>query len=86
MSLNLLNSLDAITIVQNNVDALHTLTINSIDNLGSELEKRYTKTDTDILLSTKEKIFNVQAPLLFTSSDLDNKPTLTSDTYSKSES
>ena len=55
MSLNLLNSLDAITIVQNNVDALHTLTINSIDNLGSELEKRYTKTDTDILLSTKEK-------------------------------
>ena len=44
MLLNLLNSLDAITIVQNNVDALHTFTINSIDNLGSELEKKIYKT------------------------------------------
>ena len=56
--LNIINADSKIDIVQNNLDELHTLTINSIDNLGSELDRRSTKTDTDILLYTKAPINN----------------------------
>ena len=52
--LNIINADSKIDIVQNNLDALHTLTTNSIDNLGSELDRRYTKTDTDMLLNLKQ--------------------------------
>ena len=61
--LNIINADSKIDIVQDNLGALHTLTINSIDNLGSELDRRYTKTDTDILekgyliFNTSNKLF-----------------------------
>ena len=63
---NLLDSFDEITVVHNNVNELHTLTITSIDTLQGELDKIYTKTDSNILLNSNQVTFNVQAPLIFT--------------------
>ena len=37
------------------------------------------------MIFKKENAFNIRSPLQFTSSDLDTKPTLTSDTYSKND-
>ena len=53
MSFNLLNSIDKITVVQNNVNELHDLTISSITDLQNQLDIRYKKIDTDLLLDTK---------------------------------
>ena len=81
----MLNADSQITIVQNNVDQLKNLTISSVTDLQNQLDLRYVKIDTDSLLDKKEIVFNVQSPLIFSTNDITNKPTLTSDTYSKSD-
>ena len=63
--LNILNADDKITIVQNNVDQLKNLTIGSVADLQNQLDLRYKKIDTEILLDKKENVFNVQSPLIF---------------------
>ena len=83
--LNILNADDKITIVQNNVDQLKNLTIGSVSDLQNQLDLRYKKIDTDILLDKKETVFNVQSPLIFSSNDINAKPTLTVDSYAKSD-
>ena len=52
--LNLLNSIDKITVIQNNVTELHDLTISSITDLQNQLDLRYVKIDTDSLLDKKK--------------------------------
>ena len=52
--LNILNADDKITIVQNNVDQLKNLTIGSVSDLQNQLDLRYKKIDTDILLDKKK--------------------------------
>ena len=49
-NVNLLNSVDKITVVQNNIDQLQNLTISSITDLQNQLDLRYQKSDTDSLL------------------------------------
>ena len=52
--LNLLDSIDKITVIQNNVTELHDLTISSITDLQNQLDLRYVKIDTDSLLDKKK--------------------------------
>ena len=56
---SLLNSIGVITLVQNNVNELHTLTINSIDYLQGQIYKINTNTDSNILLNSKQDTFIV---------------------------
>ena len=81
--LNILNADDKITIVQNNGDQSKNLTIGSITDLENQLDVRYKRIDTYILLDEKENVFNVQSPLIFSSTDINAKPTLTVDSYAK---
>ena len=85
MSCSILNEDSKITIVQNNVDQLKNLTISSVADLQNQLDLRYVKIETNQLLDKKENVFNVQSPLLFSTTDISNKPTLTVDSYSKSD-
>ena len=62
--LNILNADDKVAVVQNNVNALQTLTISSVTDLQNQLDQRYKKTETDSLLDKKENVFNVQTPLI----------------------
>ena len=41
--LNILNADDKVTVVQNNVNALQTLTISSVTDLQNQLDQRYLK-------------------------------------------
>ena len=81
MSLSLLFADSQITIVQNNVDQWKTLTFSSVPDLQNQLDLRYVKIDTDSLLDKKENVFNVQSPLIFSTSDITAEPTLTVDSY-----
>ena len=83
--LSILNADSKITVVQNSVDQLKNLTISSVSDLQNQLDSRYVKLDTDSLLDKKENVFNVQSPLLFSTTDISNKPTLTVDSYAKSD-
>ena len=83
--LSILNADSKITVVQNNVDQLKELTISSVTDLQNQLDLRYVKIDTDSLLDKKENVFNVQSPLIFSSTDISNKPTLSVDSYAKSD-
>ena len=60
---NLLNSFDKITVVQNNVNELHDLTISSIVNLQNDLDSRNIKVETNELLEKKVNAFNDQTPI-----------------------
>ena len=71
--LNILNADSQITIVQNNVDQLKNLTISSVSDLQNQLDLRYVKIDTDSLLDKKENVFNVQSPLIFSTTDISSK-------------
>ena len=84
MSFSLRNADSQITIVQNNVDQLKNLTISSVSDLQNQLDLRYKKKDTDSL-DIKENVFNVQSPLIFSTSSISAKPTLTVDSYAKSD-
>ena len=55
MSFSILNEDSKITIVQNSVDQLKTLTISSVSDLNHQLNLRYLKTDADSLLDKKSK-------------------------------
>ena len=79
MSFSILNEDTKITLVQNNVDQLKNLTISSVEDLQHQLDLRYVKIETDSLLDKKENEFNVQSPLIFSSTDISNKPTLSVD-------
>ena len=83
--LHILNADDKITIVQNNVDQLKNLTIGSVADLQNQLDLRYKKIETDILLDKEESVFNAQSPLILSSTDINAKPTLTVDSYAKSD-
>ena len=83
--LNILNADDKVTVVQNNVNALQSLTISSVTDLQNQLDQRYKKTETDSLLDKKENVFNVQTPLIFSTTDIKAKPTLTVDAYAKGD-
>ena len=83
--LNILNADDNITVVQNTVNALQTLTISSETDLQNQLDQRYKKTETDSFLDKKENVFNVQTPLIFSTSDINAKPTLIVDAYAKGD-
>ena len=85
MSFSILNEDTKITVVQNSVDQLKNLTISSVTDLQNQLDLRYVKIDTDSLLDKKENVFNVQSPLIFSSTDISNKPTLSVDSYAKSD-
>ena len=85
MSFSILNEDSKITVVQNNVDQLKNLTISSVADLQNQLDLRYVKIETNQLLDKKENVFNVQSPLLFSTTDISNKPTLTVDSYAKSD-
>ena len=85
MSLSLLNADSQITIVQNNVDQLKNLTISSVTDLQNQLDLRYVKIETNSLLDQKENVFNVQSPLIFSTTDISSKPTLTVDSYTKND-
>ena len=43
--LNILNADDKVTVVQNNVNALQTLTISSVTDLQNQLDQRYKNRD-----------------------------------------
>ena len=85
MSFSILNEDSKITVVQNNVDQLKNLTISSVTDLQNQLDLRYVKIETNELLDNKENVFNVQSPLIFSSTDISNKPTLTVDSYAKND-
>ena len=85
MSFSILNEDSKITAVQNNVDQLKNLTISSVTDLQNQLDLRSVKIETNQLLDKKENVFNVQSPLLFSTTDISNKPTLTVDSYAKSD-
>ena len=55
MSFSILNEDTKITVVQNNVDQLKNLTISSVSDLQNQLDLRYLKQDTDLLLDKKRK-------------------------------
>ena len=76
MSFSILNEDSKITVVQNNVDQLKNLTISSVADLQNQLDLRYVKIETNQLLDKKENVFNVQSPLLFSTTDISTKPTL----------
>ena len=59
------------------------MTISSVTDLQNQLDLRYVKIDTDSLLGKKENVFNVQSPLIFSTTDISAKPTLTVDSYTK---
>jgi len=82
---SILNADSQITIVQNNVDQLKNLTISSVTDLQTQLDLWYAKIDTDSLFDKTENVFNVQSPLIFSSTDISNKPTLSVDSYAKSD-
>ena len=85
MSFSLLNADSQITIVQNNVDQLKNLTISSVADLQNQLDLRYVKIETNSLLDKKENVFNVQSPLLYSTTDISTKPALTVDSYAKAD-
>jgi len=85
MSFSILNEDSKVTVVQNNVDRLKSLTISSVEDLQQQLDLRYIKLETDSLLEKKENVFNVQSPLIFSSTDISNKPTLSVDSYAKND-
>ena len=85
MSFSILNEDTKITVVQNNVDQLKNLTISSVTDLQNQLDLRYVKIETNELLDKKENVFNVQSPLTFSTTDISSKPTLTVDSYAKSD-
>ena len=68
--LNMLNADSKITVVQNNVDQLKNLTISSVTDLQNQLDLRYVKLETNELLDKKENVFNVQSPLIFSTTDI----------------
>ena len=82
---SIINADSKITVVQNNVDQLKNLTISSVADLQNQLDLRYVKIETNQLLDKTENVFNVQSPLLFSTTDISNKPTLTVDSYAKSD-
>ena len=49
------------------------------------MDLRYVSIETNELLDKQENVFNVQSPLIFSSTDISNKPTLTVDSYAKSD-
>ena len=81
----MLNADSQITFVSHNVDQLKNLTISSGSDLQNQLDLRYVKIETNQLLDKKENVFTVQSPLLFSTTDISNKPTLTVDSYAKSD-
>ena len=85
MSFSILSEDSKITVVQNNVDQLKNLTISSVADLQNQLDLRYVKIETNQLLDKKENSFSVQSPLIFSSTDISSKPTLTVDSYAKSD-
>ena len=85
MSFSILKEDSKITVVQNNVDQLKNLTISSVTDLQNQLDLRYVKIETNALLDKKEHVFNVQSPLTFSTTDISSKPTLTVDSYAKSD-
>ena len=80
--MNMLSADSQITIVQKTVDQLNNLTISSVSDFQNHLNLIYLITDIDSLLNTRENVFNVQTPLIFTTSHTNTKPTLTVDSYS----
>ena len=85
MFFSILNEDSKITVVQNNVDQLKNLTISSVTDLHNQLDLRSVTIETNELLDKKGNIFNVQSPLIFSSTDISNKPTLSVDSYAKND-